>query len=241
MLISEIISSNKLYESVELSSTVRSIASEIGNPITSVYDKLNEFAQRWSENHDTMKGFAVIAAGVTSRWYESAGENLISELHHLADQAPSQASSDLRRFLRTNNTKFEALAKYVTPILVKIGQDVGFEPLTRNARAWWQQQQEYQENLEKYEAYASSSSKTPADTPAVGPSMSPNRGEKVDQAAAATRALKAQQQSQIEQFVNSVSNGLRSGVAGEIRNAIAREPNKLFALQRELSKRNIKL
>ena len=71
--------------------------------------------------------------------------------------------------------------------------------------------------------------------------MSPTRGEKVDQAAADRRALQATQKVQIERLVNTVLSSLPRGVAGEIRNAIAKDPNKLVALQRELSKRDIKI
>ena len=42
-------------------------------------------------------------------------------------------------------------------------------------------------------------------------------------------------------MVNDILRRLPKGVAGDIRNALAREPNKLYALQRELAARNIKI
>jgi hypothetical protein len=44
-----------------------------------------------------------------------------------------------------------------------------------------------------------------------------------------------------EDMVNQILRSIDKKAAGEIRNAIAREPNKLQALQRELNKRNIKV
>ena len=242
MLIREIIKASTMNESVELSSTLRSIASEIGNPVTTVYDKMNDAAQKWSENHDSMDTFGFMEKNISSRWYNEHGSDLVSELHHLVDQAPSQASSALRRFLRDENSSdFSKLATMVTPILIQIGKDTGYEHLVRNAAAWQRQEQEYRQNLEKLGKYASSSSKRPKDQSSAYASMSPTRGEKVDQAAADRRALQATQKVQIERLVNTVLSSLPRGVAGEIRNAIAKDPNKLVALQRELSKRDIKI
>jgi NADH:ubiquinone oxidoreductase subunit len=241
MKLSDLIDNVRLNESVELSSTVRSIASEIGNPVTLVYDKLNEFAQRWSETHDDMSGFRLLERTVSSRWYDSAGSDLISELHHLADQAPSQATYALRRFLRTTVSDFREVGRNVAPILIQIGKDVRSETLVRNAIAWQQQEAEYTQNLEKYEEYAQSSSKKSKNKSAVAPSMSATRDATVDKAADEKRAMRAQQQSQIENLVNSVLAKLPRGVAGEIRNAIARDPNKLHALQSQLARRGINL
>jgi hypothetical protein len=48
------------------------------------------------------------------------------------------------------------------------------------------------------------------------------------------------QQQQVDKIVNDVLKSLPSSIAGDIRNAIARSPNKLLALQQELKDRNIK-
>ena len=244
MRITDITNVTHLVESVELASTLRSIASEIGNPVTAVYDKLTEFAERWSETHDSMANFGFLEKNISSKWYAERGDNLIAELYHLADQAPSQASSQLRRLLLSNTkTDFRALAQNLTPILIQIGLDTNYNHLVRNAQAWQQQEKTFAHTLEKLDKYSASSSKKPssasADTSAT--SMSPTRSEKIDQAAADKKAARAQQQIQIEQLINSVLTKLPRGVAGEIRNAISRDSNKLVALQKELIKRNIKM
>jgi len=242
MLIQEIVGRFRLHESVELSSTLRSIASEIGNPITAVYDKLKDSAQKWSESHDSMDNFSFIEKGISSKWYNDQGENLVSELYHLADQAPSQAASSLRRFLRDEkSTDFKTLARNVTPILVQIGKDADYEHLVRNAIAWRKQEKEYSDMLEQLATYAASSHKRAKSRPASAAAMADTRGEKIDQAAAERKALKAKQQVQIEQLVNSILAQLPKGIAGEIRNAIAKDPNKLHALQGELAKRKISI
>jgi hypothetical protein len=244
MRITEITTVGHLFESVELASTLRSIASEIGNPVTAIYDKLTEFAERWSENHDSMKNFGFLEKNINDRWYNEQGDNLIAELYHLADQAPSQASAQLRRLLLSNTTtNFRTLGKNLTPILIQIGLDTNYNHLVRNAQAWQQQEKNFAQTLEKLDKYSASSSKKPSSTlgDTSAASMSPTRSEKIDQAAADKKIARAQQQIQIEQLINSVLTKIPKGVAGEIRNAISRESNKLMALQKELTKRNIKM
>jgi len=242
MRINEIINVDQLYESVELSSTLRSVASEIGNPVTAVYDKLKETAHKWSENHDSMEKFNFMEKNISNKWYHDRGENLISELHHLADQAPSQAASALRQALRnTHQLDFRSIGKKITPILAQIGKDTNYAHLVRNAEAWYQQEEYYDGTIAELDAYASSSKKRPAASAEPVPSMSTTRNDKLDKAATERNAQKAHQHHQIEQLINSVLTNLPKGIAGEIRNAIAKDNNKLYALHRELAKRHIKM
>lgn len=53
-------------------------------------------------------------------------------------------------------------------------------------------------------------------------------------------SVSSTQNAQIETIINQVLQSLPKSVAGDLRNAIAKSPNKLAALQQELNKRNIK-
>lgn len=60
--------------------------------------------------------------------------------------------------------------------------------------------------------------------------------------ASAPRApsITGSQNAQVEAIINQVLQSLPKSVAGDLRNAISKSPNKLAALQQELNKRNIK-
>jgi len=240
MRINEIVG-KPVFESVSLPSTLKIVASSIGNPVTAVYAQLNELAQRWSEKHNNMRGFfRLIEPGVESRWFDQQGSELVSHLHHLADQAPSQAAAALRSFLRdVDQMSFRQMASKLTPILIQIARDCNSEHLQRNAQEWRKQEMEYEQDLAEYAKYAESDYKQSPMKKGAGPSMSDTRSTKVDLAAAERRAELARQRSQAEDMVNDILRRLPKGVAGDIRNALAREPNKLYALQRELAARNI--
>jgi len=231
-----------MLESVSLASTLKLLASDIGNPVTELYSKLESMAQKYAENNDSMGGFRLLEKGVISKWLNEDGKNLISHLHHLADQAPSQSSSALRMFLREPSAEnLRHMAEALTPILVKIGKDTNYEHLARNALAWHKQDLAYQDVLDRLDDYAKSDKKRSKDKTATGLSISDKYAEKKDKETAEKKAAHAKSQTQAEQLVNAVLRALPSGVAGEIRNAISRDNNKLVALKRELDRRNIKM
>ena len=230
-----------INESIELASSLRSIASTIGNPVTAVYNKLEEFAQRWSESHDSMRGFKMVENGVYRRWFEQHGDSLIAELLQLADQAPSQAAAALRRELRTPEMNFRKFGVKIVPILIQIGRDCDYQHLTRNAIAWRKQEQEHEYYMTQLEKYAQSATKKSTGSPSRGSIMSPDRSQRLDRAAEQRRELRGQQQINADALVNNVLMQLSPRVANEIRNAIERDPNKLYALQRELTRHNIKI
>jgi hypothetical protein len=242
MRINEILSSHSLQESVSLPSTLRLLGSELGNPIGEVYRKLHDAAESWYANNRNMDGYARMRErSITAQWMESNGRNVVDHLHDLADQAPSQAAAALRRALRDNTEmNLRNMAETVAPLLVRIGKDVGSEQLVRNAQEWRQADAEYDAAVEKLKA-ESEHGEGPARKSNDAPSMSPGRDAQKDQEAERLRQQRSAQAVQVDQIVNSVLNRLPASVRGEIRNSISRDNNKLYALQRELNRRNIKL
>jgi hypothetical protein len=111
---------------------------------------------------------------------------------------------------------FGNIANELPRILAKLGQHLNAPQLTKNANRWMQNKAAYEEyiaNLELEDEYDEPVVAKSPKNPAIG-----------------------QQRSQVEDIVNDVLSKLPKKIAGDIRNAIARSPNKLQALQAELKK-----
>jgi hypothetical protein len=241
MLIKEILANSNLAESVSLASTLKLLTSELGNPIAEVYRTLNTAADDWFGNNRNMNGYeAMRERNITARWYQEDGDSVVSHLHALADQAHSQNSSALRRALRDNTTaNLRDMAETIAPILVRIARDVGSATLESRARDWISSDRAYAAHVEqlKAENEPTSGSKRGTQHQAIGPSYA----QKKDAETQAKQAAQAQQRAQAEKMVNTILAQLPTSVRGEIRNSIARDNNRLYALQRELDRRNIRL
>ena len=214
-------------EGTSIESTLRAVINDIGEPITAVYDTMKFQAKKYMENHGELgRGFRMVAAGVGGRWVQSMYVGrLQNELYDLC-RYNSRRTVELKQFLRGVETdgeieikrSFGNIANELPRILAKLGQYLNAPQLTKNANRWMQNKTAYEEyiaNLELEDDY---------DEPVVKPEKSKMPG---------------QQNAQAEQIVNDILSKLPKNVAGDIRNAIARAPNKLQALHQELSKRKI--
>jgi len=216
-----------LGEGPSLPSTLKSITTN-GEPITQLYGKLKAMAKRWVENNGSLKGFHRNAAGQSAQWFHNFYfDKLQADLYALSKQAPryavplidylKDASED-----RESRITFTEISRSLPPILFKIGKQMGDHSLTQFAYSWNSRREEYESYLAKLEAEADMDDEY--DEPEVKPEKSKVPG---------------QQNAQVEQIVNDILAKLPKKVAGDIRNAIARAPNKLQALQQELAKRKI--
>jgi hypothetical protein len=174
----------------------------------------------------------MVAAGVGGRWFQTFYFNrLQNELYDLTKQN-TKLTVELQQFLRGSEVKgklenakgFNAVSKELPDILATIGVKIGYAPLANNARRWIHNREEYEQYLSDLELSdyeddddVEKAPKIPKD-PAIG-----------------------KQRSQAEDIVNDVLRKLPSKIAGDIRNAISRSPNKLQALQQELQKRGVKV
>lgn len=216
-------------EGTSIESTLRAIITDIGEPITNVYDTMKFQAKKYMENHGELdRGFRMVAAGIGGRWVQSmyVGK-LQNELYDLC-KYNTRRTVELQQFLRGVETgdelemkrSFGSIAKDLPSILAKLGQYLDAPQLTKNANRWMQNKAAYEEyiaNLELEDDYDEPAAvKAPKDT-TIG-----------------------QQRSQVEDIVNDVLSKLPKKIAGDIRNAIARAPNKLQALQAELKKHGAK-
>jgi lysozyme len=222
---------NALEEGTSIESTLRAIINDIGEPITSVYDTMKFQAKKYMENHGELgRGFRMVAAGVGGRWVQNMYfGRLQNELYDLCKYNPRR-TAELQDFLRGVETKgeldskrsFGSIANGLPEILAKIGQQLNAQQLTKNAQRWIQNKAAYEQYIAKLESEADDDYDEPAQ---VKPPKSTAVG---------------QQNTQVDQIVNNVLSKLPSRIQGDIRNAIARAPNKLQALQAELAKRGVK-
>jgi hypothetical protein len=215
-----------LEEGPSLPSTLKSITTN-GEPIAQLYGRLKTMASRWMDNNGRLKGFHRNAAGQSAQWFNNFYfNNLQADLYALAKQAPKHAAP-LLDFLkdasedRENRINFTEISRSLPPILIRMGQKIGDEGLVRFATNWNTRREDYESYLDSLE-YQTDNDDT--DKPVVKPEKNKMSG---------------QQNAQVEQIVNSVLAKLPKKISGEIRNAIARSPNKLQALHQELTKRNI--
>jgi hypothetical protein len=221
---------NALVEGTSIDSTLRAIINDIGEPITSVYDTMKFQAKKYMENHGELgRGFRMVAAGVGGRWVQNMYiGRLHNELHDLC-KYNTRRTVELRDFLRGEESNgeiemkrsFGNLANNLPPILAKLGEQINAPQLTRNARRWMQNKAEYERYLMDLEAEGDDELD---DEPVIKPPKSNVVG---------------QQNAQVDQIVNDILSKIPKHIAGEIRNAIARSPNKLSALKQELNKHHV--
>ena len=214
-----------IAEGTSIESTLRAVINDIGEPITNVYDTMKFQAKKYMENHGELdRGFRMVAAGIGGRWVQSMYVGrLQNELYDLC-KYNTRRTVELKQFLRgveadgelEMKRSFGNIANELPRILAKLGQHLNAPQLTKNANRWMQNKAAYEEyiaNLELEDDYDEPAVAKSPKNPAIG-----------------------QQRSQVEDIVNDILSKLPKKIAGDIRNAIARSPNKLQALQAELKK-----
>ena len=212
-------------EGTSIESTLRAVINDIGEPVTNVYDTMKFQAKKYMENHGELdRGFRMVAAGIGGRWVQSMYVGrLQNELYDLC-KYNTRRTVELQQFLRgveadgelEMKRSFGNIANELPRILAKLGQHLNAPQLTKNANRWMQNKAAYEEyiaNLELEDDYDEPAVAKSPKNPAIG-----------------------QQRSQVEDIVNDILSKLPKKIAGDIRNAIARSPNKLQALQAELKK-----
>jgi len=211
----------KINEGPELKSTVRAITNDIGEPVLQLYATMKQMAKQFYANKGDLKGFQMVAAGAAKRWYDTFYFNKLGkELRHLTQQSP-QYAAPLNTFLSTLPSNFNSLAKELPDILLQIGTRLGDKELARKSQVWMQAREEYSNYLSDLEAqgdedeYDEPAAKTPKNT------------------------LPGQQNAQVDKIVNDILASLPKSISGDIRNAIARSPNKLQALKQEMNRLNM--
>ena len=217
-----------LAEANSLEGTVKTITDH-GKYIAQVFEQLKAMAKRYVDGRGDLKGFAMVAGGVGSRWFNDFYFNkLQAELYALTKQAPKYSQA-LIYFLkdasedREHKISFNEISKQLPTILFNMGHKMKSGALTQFADNWGNRYHEYKNYLTKIEVEAGYDDDE-FDEPKVKAPKSNAIGK---------------QNTQVDQIINSVLAKLPKNVAGDVRNAIARSDNKLQALHQELQKRDI--
>jgi hypothetical protein len=217
-----------LEEAISPEEAVRSIVST-ADSITKVYGDLKTMAEKWVYNNGSLKGFHRNAAGVGKRWYDKFfWNNMDNDLRLLMAKNP-KAAGKLKDFFNIDrddrgHVSFTTIGRSLPKILNHVGERMGDADLKRFGANWFKRQQDYEDFLGRVEAEVNDEDDD----------FSPAPKQPKDN-------VVGRQNAAAEDVVNQILRSIDKKVAGEIRNAIAREPNKLQALQRELAKRNIKV
>jgi hypothetical protein len=219
----------EINESTSIDSALKIVVNDIGEPITAVYDKLKFMAKRYVHDHGELnRGWKMVEMGEGARWVQGMyNAQLKGALFALTKYNPKR-TRDLQQFLAGREVKgeielkrsFNNISNELPEILAKVGNYIESPELTKASRRWMQ-------NKTEYENYIDSLGDNEDDygTPTTKPEKN---------------KLPGQQKAQADQIVNDILKRLPSKVAGDIRNAIARSPNKLQALQLELQNRGVK-
>lgn len=215
-----------LDESTSLVTTVRAIVT-YGETVASVYEQMKHAAKQFVDNHGDLDGFNMVAGGIGHRWFQSFYFNkLQKELFDLSKQINRSSAGPLIEFLQVSgqNTplSFTRISNLLPEILYSIGRNIGNKDLEVFGANWESRKTHYKNFLDKL------ISDEQGDDAPVKPKSNSN-------------AAIGQQNVQVEKIVNDILSKLPSKIAGDVRNAIAKSPNKLQALMQELQKRNINM
>lgn len=220
--------SSFLIEGPSLDTTIRAIVSDANDPVTRVYEVLKPMARNFFHEHGTLRGFGIPAGGVGRRWYDAHYFNRMGkELYHLVQYAPKETLA-LKQFLSNLPKKFSDISASLPEALISAGTNLRNPALAQVGHKWKQERVAYQKYIRDL------TGKPDPEESRV--ETDPNWVEPED-----TFAAQSQQNATANDLVSRVLRDLPSNVAGDIRNAIARSPNKIQALQRELDKRGIRL
>jgi len=218
-----------ITEAISVDSAVKSIVST-GDSIAKVYGDLKTMAEKWVYNNGSLKGFHRNAAGVGKRWYDTFYWNKMDgDLRTLLEKNP-RAAAKLQDFFNIDRDErghmsFTSMSKSLPQILYQIGERMDSRELQRFGRNWFQRQKDYEDFLGRVEFEVNDEEDD--DIPVQSRKPKDN--------------VVGRQNAAAEDIVNQILRTIDKKVAGEIRNSIAREPNKLQALQRELARRKIKI
>ena len=222
---------NTISESTSIETTIKAIVADISEPVASVYDQMKFQAKKYVERHGELdKGFNMLIAGIGGRWFQNMYfGKLQNELYDLT-KYNTRHTVDLQKFLRGVEVKgeletpkgFSNISSMLPEILSNIGYKIGAPALMKAANGWITRRKDYKNYIDNLKLGDEDDYDTPI------PIKQPKS------------KTSGTQNSQAEEIVNNILRRLPSKVAGDIRNAISRAPNKLQALQAELQKRGVR-
>jgi hypothetical protein len=215
----------KLKESISYETTIRAIINELES-IRQLYVSLHAMADNWFNKFGTLKnGFHRNAAGRKKIWFENFYFGKMSrELHDLSRYVSKEGAVNAEKNIKEilSNLTPSTVIIDIIQITMLAGNTLKEQRLVNFSKSLSKIYSEYDDLISDLDA----KSDEDEDEQIQKPKKSNVAG---------------QQNAQVEVIVNNILQELPANVRGEIRNAIARSPNKLQALQQELTRRNINL
>lgn len=235
-----------------LDEAITTVINVVGPTLTQVYDNNLMMLKNMARNNPEIPGFAVVSAGAFAKWVDTVFfDQVLGDLYTINRHIP-QLYSVFSNMTETEynadgarpKMKYGNIEEYLPDYLRRVAIIADSEKLMEFVRVLKRMTQNYKEVVAKYNEAAA---KYKAERKAYDAEHKPQnvaRAKANAEAAARDEAAakaRTEQRMQVEKIVQGVLNSLPSRVAGEIRNEIARSPNKLVALQQALTSRNIKL
>lgn len=222
-----------LGESTSKETALRAIISAVRRvTLDQIYTKLKDLATNYAANNGHLRGYPLIAGGMANRFFQQFFADRRSGLRILLETdfmqyLPDSARALLRpefHFSKQLNSLKDVEGSFPN-ILAQIGRIIKSKELTDAANGWARARDDYYDYLDRLKAELEN------EEDAAPPVKKTTRPKDL---------ANVQQRGQIEKLVNDKLNELPEKVRGEIRQAISRDDNKLMALQRELTKRDLR-
>jgi hypothetical protein len=210
-----------LFESPSLPSTLNAIATDLSTKILPLYRELDVMLDRMLDKTRCSNNFPFVGGSVKSRWMNDNWNKFLFELFDLGRQSGTLGSYLLVYLNKTRPTKFNQLTEDLPPHLKRIAAANNDKRIENLCNSWLEANLTLEQKIRDNWCADEDNAEIPA-------------GSK-----SKTKSTLPQQNVQAEKIVNDVLNKLPSGVAGDIRNALARSTNKIQDLMRELARRGI--
>lgn len=258
-----------IFEAISKELTLTSINSAI-NSLSTVYSELTVAAENYftmsydpADDYNPKTGkkkrtnvFALPMSSITRKWMRDVFEKSFrDDLYDLVKFYPNQ-STQLKQYLKSSLEdpgllKFNELAVKMPSILKEIGEKIGNKNLVNKAQKWDDMHSEFiwyaaelKDEVDK-EWGGSGGKEYARSSASSGPDEEKLRQEKERQEREASKQLSGSQRNQADIIADQTISRIRQqhgkGVADSIRQEIAKSDNKLMALQKAISSRNLTL
>lgn len=215
-----------LIEDISAAEAIKNIIDILTTQLPALYQSLSRMSDNYYDNHGTIdSGFNFITGGPTSKWYNDVFfKHMKPSLYKLNASLPRQVKDELTQFLSdlVGEGKFSSIESRLIGILDNISKATRNKQLSQAVAAANHAISNYYSHLADLNSGENDGDVTMPNEP-----QEPNPV--------------AQQNVTVADIINDTLSRIDRAQAGEIRNAIARQDNKLAALQQELNRRGIRL
>jgi hypothetical protein len=211
------------FEDVSSEASLRNIIDVLTVQLPQLYHGLGIMAEKLHANNGSLDSLNFVSGGRKSEWYNNIYfKSMKPALYNYAKSLRPADKAELQKHLGTNDNNFNGIVQFILPALGKIANSTKNAKLLDATRATENAIQRYDKKI--------------AELSAMG-----DEEDDFEEPRPREQNLIPQQNVAVDNIIQDTLSRLPRGVAGEIRNAIARKGNKLLALQQELAARGINL